>query len=259
MADITVCGAVQPYNAILGGKVVAMLSTSPEVIAEYRRRYSNAESEIASSMAGRAIVRPATLVLLGTSSLYGTGSSQYNRIKIPCERLGGKALDEIRYQMLGHSKAFGTSHYSEDTINALVELVQQSTDGQRVNSIFGEGVSPKLRKVRQGLDLLGFPTALLLRHHRRRIVYAVPLIRNLREYLLGFEQRPQYLVPLGACRETSAKIVAWWRERWLRNRIMSDDVLGELMRHTLIRPISHGARVVVPPPIEQELPFGDAC
>ena len=36
VADITVCGAVQPYNAILGGKLVAMLATSPEVVVEYR-------------------------------------------------------------------------------------------------------------------------------------------------------------------------------------------------------------------------------
>src|SRR5204862_3597783 len=94
VADITVCGAVQPYNAILGGKLVAMLATSPEVILEYRRRYSNAESEIASSMAGRPIVRAPTLVLLGTTSLYGGGSSQYNRIKIPCDRVGGSVSEE---------------------------------------------------------------------------------------------------------------------------------------------------------------------
>src|SRR5262249_25199588 len=42
VADITVCGAVQPYNAILGGKLVAMLATSPEIVLEYRRRYSTA-------------------------------------------------------------------------------------------------------------------------------------------------------------------------------------------------------------------------
>src|SRR6202034_1734253 len=82
VADITVCGAVQPYNAILGGKLVAMLATSPEVVLEYRHRYAGAESEIASSMAGRPIAREPNLVLLGTTSLYGTGSSQYNRIKI---------------------------------------------------------------------------------------------------------------------------------------------------------------------------------
>src|SRR5690606_17998823 len=147
VADISVCGAVQPYNALLGGKLVAMMAASPEVVHQYRQRYAHAESEIASSMAGRSVVRTSKLVLLGTTSLYGVGSSQYNRIKIPAERLGGNAGDVIRYEELGQSEAFGTSQYSEETVDALVDLVQQS-DAQRVNSIFGEGVSPKLRKVR---------------------------------------------------------------------------------------------------------------
>jgi hypothetical protein len=257
VADITVCGAVQPYNATLGGKLVAMLATSPEVVLEYRRRYSNAESVIASSMAGRAIVRKPALVLLATSSLYGVGSSQYNRIRIPCDRVGGAAGEELRYEALGHSEAFGTSQYSEETVEALADLVQQSTAGQRLNSIFGEGVSPKLRKLRQGLDLLGLPSGLLLRHHRRRIVYAVSLIRNLRGHLLGLEPQPSYLVPIEDGPATTARIAAWWRERWLWNRVASDDVLAEVARHTLVRPITHGGRVVVPAPADQQLSFAE--
>ena len=91
------------------------------MVIEYRRRYSNAESEIASSMAGRPIIRTPTLVLLGTTSLYGVGSSQYNRIKIPCDRLGGFPEEVIRYEELGHSEAFGTSQYAEETVDALVK------------------------------------------------------------------------------------------------------------------------------------------
>lgn len=246
VADISVCGAVQPYNALLGGKLTAMLAASPEVVHEYRRRYARAESEIASSMAGRAIVRTPELVLLGTTSLYGVGSSQYNRIKIPANRLGGKADDVIRYEELGRSEAFGTSHYSEETIDALVDLVQQS-DAQRVNSIFGEGVSPKLRKVRQALELLNLPSGMLLRHHRRRVVYAVSLIRNLADYLIGAAEQPDYVVPAKEGEAATAAIGAWWRERWLRNRITSDEILDEVLdeveRHTHVHPITHGARV----------------
>lgn len=258
VADITVCGAVQPYNAVLGGKLVAMLATSPEAILEYRRRYASAESEIASSIAGRPIVRAPALVLLGTTSLYGVGSSQYNRIKIPCDRIGGVPIEEVRYQELGHSEAFGTSQYSDETVEALADLVQQSSGGQRMNSIFGEGASPKLRKVRQGLDLLGLPSGFLLRHHRRRIVYAVSLIRNLRDHLLGLDPDPRYLFPLDDGPQATASIAEWWRERWLRHRIGSDDVLAEVARHTLVRPISHGARVVVPIAADQKRLFADS-
>ena len=70
IADLTICGAVPPYNEILGGKLVAMLMVGPEVVREYRRRYRGASSIIASSMAGRPLSRAAAdLVSIGTTSL----------------------------------------------------------------------------------------------------------------------------------------------------------------------------------------------
>lgn len=254
VADITVCGAIQPYNGLLGGKLTAMLAASPEVVLEYRRRYARAESEIASSVAGRSIVRAPNLVLLGTTSLYGVGSSQYNRIRIPAGRLGGADEDAIRYEELGRSEAFGTSQYSEETVAALADLVQQS-DEQRVNSIFGEGVSPKLRKLRRALDLLNLPSALLLRHHRPRVIYAVSLIKNLGDHLIGVARRPDYIIPVDAGRHATDEIAAWWRERWLRNRITSDEVLEEVSRHSLVHPITHGARVAQQRTVGQQPSF----
>lgn len=246
IADITVCGAVEPYNQILGGKLVSMLAASPEVILAYRDRYDQRESEIASSMAGRPIVRPSHLVFLGTTSLYGVGSSQYNRLKMPAELLGGRKGEYLEYRQLGKSEAYGTSQFSSATVDALVDLVEQTSNGQRVNSIFGEGVSPKLRKVREGLGVLGLPHDTLLQHGRQRIVYGVPLVRNLREFLLGLEEEPDYLLDLKDPEEGTRAIVSWWKERWLSNRIMNDDVLARLDEHVLVRPIRHGARVVLP-------------
>jgi hypothetical protein len=184
------------------------------------------------------------------------GSSQYNRIKIPAERLGGKERDVIRFEELGRSEAFGTSQYSEETVDALVDLVQQS-DAKRVNSIFGEGVSPKMRKVRQALDLLNLPSGMLLRHHRPRVVYAVSLIRNLADYLIGVAKQPEYVVSSNQGGRATAAIGAWWLERWLRNRIASDDVLNEVERHTRVHPITHGARVPLQRAVSQQSMFVD--
>ena len=246
MADITVCGAVAPYNLILGGKLVSMLIASPEVVVAYRSRYLNQQSEIASAMAGRPIVRPSQVVLFGTTSLYGAGSSQYNRLRMPAEMLGGRPGEHLEYVELGKSEAYGTSHFSVDTVEALVTLVQQTSNGQRVNSIFGEGVNPKLRKMREGLDLLRLPTDELLQHGRQRIVYAVPLARNIQKFLLGMDDEPDYLFDLAMPAEGTAAIIRWWTERWLSKRIMRDEVLAQIEEHTLVRPIRHGARAVLP-------------
>lgn len=257
MADISVCGAVQPYNAILGGKLVSMLAVSPEAVLAYRERYARAESEIASGMAGRPIVRPSHLVFFGTTSLYGSHASQYNRIKIPCGILSGREVETIRYADLGDSDAYGTSQYSDETVDALVALVQQMTGGQRVNSIFGEGVSPKLRKIRGGLELLDFPADELLQHGRKRIVYGVSMVRNLREYLLGIETEPDYLIPIRDGAASTKAIADWWKRRWLcqSRRLESDAVLSEVERHTLMYPIVHGARVERPPDDEHQESF----
>lgn len=243
IADLTVCGAIAPYNVLLGGKLVSMLAVSPTVTRAYRERYLGSPSEIASSMAGRAIVRRSNLVFVGTTSLYGSGSSQYNRLSIPTHVLDSTA--KVTFRELGRSKSFGTSHLSGKSLAALLRLSQQSRNGVRVNSIFGEGVNPKLRKVRDGLDRLGWPSNDLLQHRRQRIVYGVSLVSNLLPYLLGIDERPRYLVRQSVKNDVE-RIVGWWTERWLANRSKSDDVLAIVAANSVSRPVQHGARVILP-------------
>ena len=64
IADLTVCGAVAPYNSLAAGKLVGALAVSPTVLAAYRAKYSR-PSEIASAMAGRPITREARLAFVG--------------------------------------------------------------------------------------------------------------------------------------------------------------------------------------------------
>lgn len=244
MADISVCGAVAPYGPLLGGKLVAMLAASPEVIEGYRERYEDAESEIASSMAGRSIRRKPDLVLLCTTSLYGSGSSQYNRIKVPASILDGAEEDCICYEELGRSEAYGTSHFSKKSVSAMELVVSHGVGGRKVNSIFGEGVSPKLRKIRDGLSAIEFPDE-LLRHGRQRIIYGVMLARNARDYLLGLANEPDYIFKKRGVAATNA-LADYWRSRWLLMRLEHAPALVETARHTLMQPIKHGARVRLP-------------
>lgn len=275
MADLTVCGAVPPYNELLGGKLVALLMTSPEVVAEYRRRYGKVPSIIASSMAGRALVRPAYLVLIGTTSLYAQRPCQYDRIRFPSRsRAPSGTLDtrkngsrvpkgeldaptdgsrsargsypDLRYEFLGRTLGVGTSQFSKKTVAALARLLQHSARGQQVNSVFGEGVNPRMRKLRDGLAELGLDADDLLRHGRPRIVYGAALAHNMRAYLLGRETRPRYIVAAKDVAWVTACMCRWWIERWLVGRLRRDDVFARMAQHTLVHPIRHGARVVLP-------------
>jgi hypothetical protein len=249
IADLTVCGAVAPYNALAAGKLVGALAASPTVIAAYRTKYDR-PSEIASAMAGRPITREARLSFIGTTSLYGTGSSQYNRLFWPASVMGGPEGVRMGFHELGRSRSFGTSHFSDETVEALVRLSEQMGGLVRVNSLFGEGVSPRLRKVRIGLAALGWPTNELLKHGRERILYGVPLVANVRDYSLGIESEPHYLLDTNQSDDGRA-VAQWWFERWGRNRARQEPVLFAMRKHRLVRPIRHGARV--PLPLDEEM------
>lgn len=238
--DVTVCGAVAPYNHILGGKLVALMMASPEVRREYQRRYKRAPSIIASSMAGRPVIRRPRLVLLGTTSLYSVAPSQYNRLRM---RLDTKT-DSLAYEPLGRTVGYGSYHFSQITIATLERLLSRTQSGRPVNSIFGEGVNPKLRKVRAALDAIGLPSNLLLQHGSPRLVYGVVLARNFRDVLLGVKSRPDFLLPAGAAGDQ--QIVDYWRSRWLAGRIHDREVLKAVAAHVLLAPVRHGARVALP-------------
>ncbi|MCL5282882.1 MAG: DUF4338 domain-containing protein [Planctomycetes bacterium] len=246
IADLTICGAVPPYNELLGGKFVAMLAASPAVVAEYAKRYGNQPSIIASSMAGRPVKRSADLVFISTTSMYGQRPNQYGRLSIPCNTLVGGCQGAIRYECLGITRGIGTYHFSEETSNCLSLLLAQSKQGQRVHSIFGEGANPRLRKLRDGLDELGLPTDELLMHGTPRVTYAVSLIENLPMYLLGIETKPRYYLPKKGAKQISERIAHWWVERWVSKRVLREDVRTRIAQQTLVNPIRHGARVELP-------------
>jgi hypothetical protein len=111
--------------------------------------------------------------------------------------------------------------------------------------VFGEGANPKLRALRDGIASLGFSEDLMV-HGLTKSVYGVSLIRNLRDYLLGIDKRPKYLFPLEKADGQVENIVEWWYQRWVANRCSRPDIVERVQRHTLVRPVVHGARVSVP-------------
>ena len=246
MLDITVCGAVAPYNSILGGKLVSLLLTSPEIVKEYANKYANTPSIIASSMAGRPVRRFPRLVFLGTTGMYKVNPSQYNRLRIEAADVGGKKGKWIRFERLGESEGFGSYHLSQETGQEIEAFLAQSHPGTRVNSIFGEGVNPKLRKLREGVDLLGLDSNVLLNHRSSRVVYGIPIASNFRDVLLGLAETPRYILPQARPREITRQIGDFWMRRWMSPRILNQDVLTAVSAHSLSYPICHGARVVLP-------------
>lgn len=223
LLDVSVCGAVPPYNELLGGKLVALLLASREMQEEYQARYASQVSLIASQLAGRKIVRPARILVLTTTSLYGVGSSQYNRLSLRSSDNSGHSVT-VSWKRLGLTSGYGTAHMSRWTVESLVRLSILTRGIRRVNNVFGEGSSPRLRQIREGLEVLGLDGDTILRHETPRIVYACEPVEHGRERLMGISQASLPSQP------TVADLSQAWCRRWLLKRIRNKEVLERLSR-----------------------------
>jgi hypothetical protein len=246
MMDIIVCGAVPPYGEILGGKLVAMLMASPQVLRDYQERYGGQASEITSRLAGRSIIRSAELVFLGTTSLYHVGSSQYERIKIP-----SPTGSMVAYERIGYTEGYGSTALSGETAAVLRELVFRAEGMRRVNNVFGEGVSPRLRMIRDGLAEIGIPQDVVLRHSCPRIIYGVSLATNTIPYLRGEASTPEYYFQPQDHEEGTREIVDYWLTRWLRQRSQRPESLAKLVDFSktellLSNELRHAQRITGP-------------
>jgi hypothetical protein len=210
--DVNVCGAAPTYRDLLGGKLAAMSLFASEVQDAYIERYAKTPSEIASAMAGRPVCKKSHVCILTTTSLFGVGSSQYNRVRV---RFGDRALE---WTKIGATEGFGSVHFSKATIEAVRELAVERKGMRNVNNLFGEGTSPLMRQMREGLSLLGFESEDVLQHTNKRIVYAAEIYPEARRDLSvdrdTYSRGPSF-----------ADVAKDWQERWLRMRIQNDAVL----------------------------------
>jgi hypothetical protein len=214
---------VAPYNQLLGGKLVALLMASQEVRDAYRTRYAVQVSIISSQMAGRAIYRPAELKVLTTTSLYGNGSSQYNRLRVRASEFTNLDHD-IEWHELAKTAGYGTVHLGPTTVRVLREVSERMYRARRINHRFGEGASPRLRQIREAVEALGIDASAVLHHATPRIFYGCELHPGAISELVG-------LYPVTENRGHSAGVIAsLWRQRWLQKRIQNERVLTQVAR-----------------------------
>lgn len=218
MLELNVCGAIPPYNEVLGGKLAALLAVSPQIIEDYRKRYGGKKSEIASKLKGEDVCRPADLVYVGTTSLYSIGSSQYNRLKIPKDAINAKM--DIQWKELGFTTGYGTLHISRATALCLKEVMGENN---KINHIFGEGPSPKMRllaaSIRDLLETSHEDTKEFTKHAMSRIVYGAKIACNTSAYMLGIDPNPEFYFDAGDPVSGTNSIIHFWQNRWLAHRI----------------------------------------
>ena len=194
--DAYILGALPPYNALLGGKMVACLIRSREVYNEFSRTYGNTSGIIS----GKA--KKARLLAVTTSSSMGR-SSVYNRLK-----LGG-----VRYfEPIGYTRGWGHFHISDDLFLELRDYLRTIGHQYADQHRFGQGPNWRLRTTRAALKALGFRDD-LLRHGVRRQVFVCKLASNAATILRNGEGRPDLSALL-----TAQQVADLALERWILPR-----------------------------------------
>ena len=217
--DLSVCGGIFPYNSLISGKLVALLMASNEARDIFHNRYKNSEREIARKMAGRHIRKSSTLRCLTTTSIYGVGSSQYNRLKINV--LKGKKEQRINWENLGESMGYGTYHFSDDTQDYLDKYLNLTGKTTRINYEFGEGTSPRMRRLRESMSNLGFRSDGFFQHQNKRITYLCDLYESTPHEIYGLKSsKPRNI--------SQNQISKAWRKRWLEKRIHREEIQKQM-------------------------------
>lgn len=221
MMNIQVCGAIPPYNHILGGKLVAMALTGPEVINSYRDKYKGYISKIASAMKGEPIEKTNQIAFLDTTGLFKVGSAQYDRVRVPAPN------GQIEYEEVGTTDGYGSVQFGPSARKRLSQVTEIVEDRKAVKGRFGEGVAPKMRKIRRGIENLGLDGD-LLKHESPRVIYAVPLASDFQEFLFGLTDKPDYFWTFDDVNQEQQQVYDHWKTRWVSKRVQKDWVLEDI-------------------------------
>lgn len=223
--DAYVLGALPPYNALLGGKLIACLLRTRDVYDHFAKTYGKTTGIISGQE------KKARLLAVTTSSSMGR-SSIYNRLK----------LDGAEYfRAIGYTGGWGHFHIPDSLFVELRDYLRESGHAYADQHQFGEGPNWRMRTTRTALEALGF-NADLLRHGIQREVFMATLATNAVTLLKNGKGRPD-LSSLLPAEEVSKRAVERWMlprsERmpeytlWRRENLL--ELLGDLRQDLTLK------------------------
>lgn len=196
LMDAYVLGALPPYNALLGGKLVACLIRSRDIYDDFAKRYGKTTGIISQQE------KKARLLAVTTSSSMGR-SSVYNRLK-----LGGVEY----FKPIGYTGGWGHFHIPDSLFDDLRDYVREIGHAYADLHQFGDGPNWRMRTTRVALKALGFNED-MLRHGIEREVFICQLADNAFKILQSGKGRPDLSSLLSA-----QEVAHLATERWMLPR-----------------------------------------
>jgi hypothetical protein len=231
LMDAYVLGAVPPYNYLLGGKLVASLIRSREVVDAFDDRYGSSVGLISKRK------KRARLLAVTTTSALGR-SSVYNRL-----HLQGRKI----FEPIGFTSGWGHFHFSGRIFDELRTYLDFIRDDYATGFEFGSGPNWRIRVIRRALERLGMDTT-LARHGFVREVFLCRIAKNAEALLRGDNKRVLYGGLLSVREVSVAALDRWVVPRSERdNRYLNwhasdllDSIHGRPFRSSVARTQAYG-------------------
>ena len=199
--DMGTCISMPPYNELLSGKLICYIMASNEIRNIILQKYKKKNENVC-------------FAAFTTTSLYGSNSSQYNRIRYYNHQL---------YQKIGVTKGYGKTHVSDELFDLFKKLLNENENYKKYK--FNGGTNSSFRIIRQGSQLIGGNNNLLLYHGLQKAIYIVPLASNYKLFLTGKCDALDYFnFPLN-------DMVDYWRKRWYTMRIKNPLIQERIRSH----------------------------
>ena len=175
LMDAYALGAVPPYNMLLGGKLIASLVRTQDVVDTFQAKYHESVGVISGQSKHARLVAVTTTSALGRSSLY-------NRL-----RIGGQSI----FDSIGSTSGWGHFHISDELFEDLRGYLRSVGDSYADSHGYGQGPNYRLRLIRKALTLLGLDPD-MARHGLTREVFFCSLASNALQFLRGDHKRVRY-------------------------------------------------------------------
>jgi hypothetical protein len=192
LMDAYVLGAVPPYSHLLGGKLVASLIRSREVVDAFDARYGDSVGLISGQRKQARLLAVTTTSALGRSSIY-------NRLQLQGRKI---------FEPIGFTSGWGHFHFSGRVFDELRAYLEYAQDEYATNFEFGGGPNWRIRVIRRALERLGMDTK-LARHGFVREVFLCKIASNAETLLRGDGRRVLY-GGLPTVREVSTAALNRW-------------------------------------------------
>lgn len=212
LMDAYVLGAVPPYNALLGGKLIACLLRSRDLYDDFAIAYGGTKGIISGKD------KQARLLGITTSSSMGR-SSVYNRLK----------LDGVQYmESIGYTGGWGHFHIPDHLFVELRDYLRDMDHTYADQHRYGQGPNWRLRTTRAALSALGFKED-MLRHGVKREVFISRLADNADTILRTGRGEPDTCSLLSVNEIAERGVERWMKPRALRRPEYSAWTLDNLI------------------------------